>query len=456
MTDKSKKVALLIDWDNLQICHSRDAPGTEIDLAAILALAQSYGTVVTARAYAEWNLPMERLSVYKAGIEPVFAPVMRADASGERGKSLADTVIVADGVDILWTTAPDVFVLVTSDKDMIPLARLVRQRGASVVILGSDLTAIQLVELSTVFISYRQLLRELDRTGALEAPSGHAPVRERRVVRERSRPTAESQGARSSTPSPRSRSRAEPAPTPAPTSTPLPTEEVASDATDEEAAASTDGLPGRRRRRRGGRGRGRSQTMGAGVDDQPELAEPDAIEQLVAGYFESREAAPEVPTESDEVAVEAPPPPARRRGRRVVGAREPDAVAAAPSEPDAVADAPSEPEVVEHPPVQDAPSRRRTAPLGPPVFRAFGEEPALPQPAVVPGPEPGPEPEAELERELVADPPPARRSRRKPAAVAELVVAGPPEEPSTNGASADPPKRRRSSRAKPVEAGAAS
>jgi hypothetical protein len=184
---------MLIDWDNLQICHSRDAPGTELDLQALIALAQSYGTLVSARAYAEWNLLSERLAVYKAGIEPVFAPVMRPEGSPREGKSLADTVMVADGVDLLWTVAPDVFVLATSDKDMIPLARIAKQRGAAVVVLGSDLTAIPLVEMSNVFITYRQLLRELDRVSELEAPVGRAPARERRL-RESRRPSSEPYG----------------------------------------------------------------------------------------------------------------------------------------------------------------------------------------------------------------------------------------------------------------------
>lgn len=193
VTDRSKTVVMLIDWDNLQICHSRDAPGTDLDLQALIALAQSYGTLVTARAYAEWNLLSERLAVYRAGIEPVFAPVMRPENSPREGKSLADTVMVADGVDLLWTVAPDVFVLATSDKDMIPLARIAKQRGAAVVVLGSDLTAIPLVEMSNVFITYRQLLRELDRVGELEAPVGRAPARERRL-RESRRPSSEPYG----------------------------------------------------------------------------------------------------------------------------------------------------------------------------------------------------------------------------------------------------------------------
>jgi uncharacterized LabA/DUF88 family protein len=276
VTDRSKTVVLLIDWDNLQICHSRDAPGTELDLNAVTALAQSYGTLVSARAYAEWNLPSERLAVYKAGIEPVFAPVMRPESGTREGKSLADTVMVADGVDLLWTVAPDVFVLVTSDKDMIPLARIAKQRGAAVVVLGSDLTAIPLVELSNVFITYRQLLRELDKTTDLPAPSGRSPARERRVVHESRRPTSEPFGGRAVTgpttrpplrpaiaPTPASAQLTSPATSPAeavpaeplaaiPTPGPMP----AGDGADVDGQVSAEGIA-RRRRRRGGRSRGR-------------------------------------------------------------------------------------------------------------------------------------------------------------------------------------------------------
>src|SRR5204863_6527426 len=59
--------------------------------------------------------------------------------------------------------------------------------------LGSDLTAIPLVEMSNVFITYRQLLRELDRVSELEAPVGRAPARERRL-RESRRPSSEPYG----------------------------------------------------------------------------------------------------------------------------------------------------------------------------------------------------------------------------------------------------------------------
>ena len=101
------------------------------------------------------ELSTERLAVYKAGIEPAFAPVLRTE-SDRSGKSLADTVMVAEGMDMLWTLSPDVVVLATSDKDLIPLVRVAKQRGAFVVVLGSDFTAIPLREMADDHITYKQ------------------------------------------------------------------------------------------------------------------------------------------------------------------------------------------------------------------------------------------------------------------------------------------------------------
>lgn len=257
MTERQRTVALLIDYDNLQICHSRDAPGTQLDLGAVMALAQSYGRVVVARAYAEWNLLSERLAVYKAGIEPAFAPVMRSEGSTREGKSLADTVMVADGVDLLWSFQPDVLVLVTSDKDMIPLARLAKQRGTLVVVLGSDLTAVQLLEMANEFITYRHLVRELGRIEeklpanrireephlrrAREvAAAREATAREPRVIpgRSRGRPLTVPESGAASAP-------------PQPVSPAAPSGEPGAPATEEPAQP----VVTRRRRRRGGRGR---------------------------------------------------------------------------------------------------------------------------------------------------------------------------------------------------------
>src|SRR5260370_19620577 len=175
MLERPRRVVLLIDYDNLQICAARETPGRDLQLPPVVQLAQRYGTVILARAYAEWTLSTERLAVYKAGIEPAFAPVLRTE-SDRSGKSLADTVMVAEGMDMLWTLSPEVVVLATSDKDLIPLVRVAKQRGAFVVVLGSDFTAIPLREMADDHITYRQLITDASGRFATEAGPGRQPA----------------------------------------------------------------------------------------------------------------------------------------------------------------------------------------------------------------------------------------------------------------------------------------
>src|SRR5690349_15116652 len=186
MTERSRRVVLLIDYDNLQICASRDTPGRDLQLTPVVQLAQRYGTVILARAYAEWNLSTERLAVYKAGIEPAFAPVLRTE-SDRSGKSLADTVMVAEGMDMLWTLSPDVVVLATSDKDLIPLVRVAKQRGSFVVVLGSDFTAIPLREMADEHFTYRGLITDASGRYATEAGPGRQPAALPEPTRRRTR-----------------------------------------------------------------------------------------------------------------------------------------------------------------------------------------------------------------------------------------------------------------------------
>src|SRR5438552_13514487 len=299
MIDRSRRVVLLIDYDNLQICASRDTPGRDLQLTPVVQLAQRYGTVILARAYAEWNLSTERLAVYKAGIEPAFAPVLRTE-SDRSGKSLADTVMVAEGMDMLWTLSPDVVVLATSDKDLIPLVRVAKQRGAFVVVLGSDFTAIPLREMADEHVTYRQLISEAGVRFATEAGPGRQPAalpepsRRRRDRNGRERGTTTTATAAQPAPS---RPEREPTPTaaaPAPAAAASTSEAVAPVST----GASVEGdsqAGGRRRRRRGSRRRsdrlGTSTEYAAGGEG--ETAGGETEDEVVTG-----DEAPITPTTS--------------------------------------------------------------------------------------------------------------------------------------------------------------
>src|SRR5438067_1654542 len=288
MTERSRRVVLLIDYDNLQICAARDTPGRDLQLTPVVQLAQRYGTVILARAYAEWNLSTERLAVYKAGIEPAFAPVLRTE-SDRSGKSLADTVMVAEGMDMLWTLSPDVVVLATGDKDLIPIVRVAKQRGAFVVVLGSDFTAIPLRDMADEHITYTQLITDASGRYTTEAGPARQPAALPEPTRRRSR-ERNGREPRSTTPP----AAAAAAPQPAPSNAPAPSPAAAAAA--EPVAPVTAGTPGetdgqiasRRRRRRGSRRRadrlgtaaeaGTATERAADLESAPDVEAPEMTE----------------------------------------------------------------------------------------------------------------------------------------------------------------------------------
>jgi uncharacterized LabA/DUF88 family protein len=385
MTERSRRVVLLIDYDNLQICAARDTPGRDLQLPPVVQLAQRYGTVILARAYAEWNLSTERLAVYKAGIEPAFAPVLRTE-SDRSGKSLADTVMVAEGMDMLWTLSPEVVVLATSDKDLIPLVRVAKQRGAFVVVLGSDFTAIPLREMADEHVTYRQLITEAGLRYATEAGPGRQPAalpepsrrRRDRNGRERTAAAATPATGTPSTPSTATPSAAPSRPEreSAPAAhAPAAHAEAATEGAEPVAPVASGGegetqTTGRRRRRRGSRRRsdrvgtsgeyaGGTESEGADGEHEPgeepitpttSAVDVEVGMEPVVGL--TAEPEPEIPAEVVE-AVAAPAPRERRRRttRRTTAAAE---ATAAPTPADEPEQAPAAPAVVPVVPEQSA------------------------------------------------------------------------------------------------------
>ncbi|MBI3966894.1 MAG: NYN domain-containing protein, partial [Chloroflexi bacterium] len=184
---QGNQVALFIDWDNLAISTAADLGGATPDLERIVQKAREHGTIVLARAYAEWSALAERLTVYKAGVEPIYAPTFRFDndpvTQAPRGKSLADPVMVTDCIDCLHLLPTiTTFVIVTGDKDLIPVVRLAKLRGKRVVVIGPDYVAVVLREMADEFVSYRSLIDtdipapEPRRRGSRDRRSATGPV----------------------------------------------------------------------------------------------------------------------------------------------------------------------------------------------------------------------------------------------------------------------------------------
>ena len=298
-------VAVFIDWDNFAIGLREEMPERPPDLGPILRWVRQLGPVAVCRAYGEWRDPTERLAVYSAGVEVVYAPVLplaSAPARSNGGKSLADTEMAVDCVDFLHLI-PEIatLVIVSSDKDLIPILRFAQRRGLHVYVVGSDRTAGALRDQSDDYVTYRTLLEQEGE--AVTTP----PVRPMEV--------------------PPGRFARAPRLTPARSMLATPTAQ--SSAPDADTGGNTGNTgPSRAtlRRRRGRRRRGLSSAAPAAA--APAAAAAAAAPAAAASSEPDPAMVAPPPDTTDTPAPEAPEPPST----------------AAPAAAAAVADAPSEPE----------------------------------------------------------------------------------------------------------------
>ena len=149
-----KDVAILIDLDNITIGATE--ANLKFDVTPILEYVKdlTQGRIVLRRAYGDWrqhpNMPKQLAS---AGFE-LQSTVNRMS------KNLADMQMVVDAMDTLIDGHDfATYVLVTGDRDFMPLVQALRRRGKVVVGIGVRHTASKhFVELCDTFAYYEDLV----------------------------------------------------------------------------------------------------------------------------------------------------------------------------------------------------------------------------------------------------------------------------------------------------------
>lgn len=168
----SGDVALLIDYENLQLSLKRHFDLTTPKMSLIIQEAQDHGRLVLARAYAPWTSPdlsIDAENLYRQGIELVYVPAR---------KNSADVRLAVDAVETCGRSANiSTYVIVTGDGDLIHPLNFLRQHGRNVVVIGVDAAMSRM--LSAAADSVLLYERDLD-------PS----VRRRVVSRASQRPSA--------------------------------------------------------------------------------------------------------------------------------------------------------------------------------------------------------------------------------------------------------------------------
>ncbi len=108
MAKNDKSVALFIDWENIRLSMSKLHPKEALKILDLLQVANRYGQLLAARAYAAWPyFEQDQLALYTHGIEPVYvpfpgrlcgeAPCGEVKQGGE--KTTTDTRLVIDTLD---------------------------------------------------------------------------------------------------------------------------------------------------------------------------------------------------------------------------------------------------------------------------------------------------------------------------------------------------------------------
>lgn len=162
MEKEHNQVAVFIDFENLvfgiqdpRVSNSEE----EVDIEPIVRLAEEYGRVVQAHAYADWRnrvFNQYQMDLYKLGIDIVH---VMGKKSGSGFKNAVDIKMAVDTIETIFTFSDvDTFVIVSGDRDFIHVLKMLRRHGKHVVGISPARSASEdLAQLTDRFIRYESL-----------------------------------------------------------------------------------------------------------------------------------------------------------------------------------------------------------------------------------------------------------------------------------------------------------
>ena len=117
-----ENVAVLVDYENV---------GLE-SMEALLDQLSDVGRVIIKRAYADWSVHRsKRDQLLEYGIE-----ASHHFRSTKQSKNSSDISLTIDAIDLLYSAPVDVFVIVSSDSDFVPLVNKLRSAGKTAIGAG--------------------------------------------------------------------------------------------------------------------------------------------------------------------------------------------------------------------------------------------------------------------------------------------------------------------------------
>lgn len=135
------KVAILVDGDN----------ALSAKLEHMVELASHYGAVAVKRIYGDWT--KTSLSHWKEPARELSFRLIEA-MPYVKGKNTTDIALIIDAMDLLHTKEIDVFFIISSDSDYVPLAQRICEDGATVIGYGESKTPVSFINSCTKFVFY--------------------------------------------------------------------------------------------------------------------------------------------------------------------------------------------------------------------------------------------------------------------------------------------------------------
>jgi uncharacterized protein (TIGR00288 family) len=159
--DNKKKIALLIDCDNISFkCVEK-----------IIEEIEAFGDIIIKRAYGNWRNDSLKNWLTKL-MELSIKPIQQIDYT--KGKNATDMAIAIDAMKLLYEKKLDAFAIVSSDSDFTPLAMTLQEEGKKVYGFGYETSPIALQRACSIFTNITPFIKE---EKALESQTKEKPAK---------------------------------------------------------------------------------------------------------------------------------------------------------------------------------------------------------------------------------------------------------------------------------------
>jgi hypothetical protein len=172
MSDQKLKIAVFIDFDNVEI-GVKTTLGLAFDIGAVLEAIKERGEVITKVAYGDWKRSGDH---GRAMAQHAVRLVQRVMTPGG-DKNGADINLALDALEMAFTHSHiNAFVIVGGDSDFITLVEKLKQYDRKVFVVGGRAFTSQVMQKNcTEFIAYENIVPERDRRSSPKPERGERP-----------------------------------------------------------------------------------------------------------------------------------------------------------------------------------------------------------------------------------------------------------------------------------------